>query len=105
MKYKNWIALFSQTGSEIVNLSSALNRAPDFVITNADLDDIDSRVSVDFRVNNEEVKTLDILDNIKFDRSKTLITLNGWLRIVPSDKCRKYNIYTVLMQVILRFMT
>ena len=93
MKYKNWIALFSQTGSEIADLSESINRKPDFVITNADLDDIDSRVSVDFRVNNEEVETLDILDNIKFDRSKTLITLNGWLRIVPSDKCRKYNIY------------
>ena len=93
MKYRNWIALFSQTGSEISDLSSALNRAPDFVITNANLDDVDSRVHVDFRINNEEAKTLDILENLDFNIDKTLITLNGWLRIVPPDKCNNYNIY------------
>ena len=27
------------------------------------------------------------------DVDNTLITLNGWLRIVPPDKCAKYNIY------------
>jgi len=93
MKFSNWIALFSQTGSEIADLSSALNRVPDFVITNAKLDQIDSRVEVDFRVNKEEAKTLDILENLNFNNDDTLITLNGWLRIVPPDKCNKYNIY------------
>ena len=93
MKYKNWIALFSQTGSEIADLSEGINRKPDFVITNANLDDVDSRVHVDFRINNEEAKTLDILENISFDIDETLITLNGWLRIVPANKCKKYNIY------------
>jgi len=93
MRYRNWIALFSQTGSEISNLSLALNRDPDFVITNANLDQVDSRVGVDFRLNNEEAKTLDILENLDFNIDKTLITLNGWLRIVPPDKCNTYNIY------------
>ena len=31
---KTWIALFSQTGSEIVNVSKRLDRRPDLVITN-----------------------------------------------------------------------
>ena len=31
---KTWIALFSQTGSEIVNISKKLERRPDLVITN-----------------------------------------------------------------------
>ena len=92
-KYRNWIALFSQTGSEIVDLSSALNRKPDFVITNANLDEVNSNIEVDFRINNDEAKNLDIFENIEFDTDKTLITLNGWLRIVPSNKCKKYNIY------------
>jgi len=92
-KYRNWVALFSQTGSEIVELSKVLNKKPDFVITNANLDEINPNIEVDFRINNEEAKTLDILDNIEFDTNNTLITLNGWLRIVPPDKCRKYNIY------------
>jgi len=93
MKFTTWIALFSQTGSELAALSKALNRSPDFVITNADLDHIDSRVGVDFRVNKEEAKTLDILENLDFNVDETLITLNGWLKIVPPDKCNKYNIY------------
>ena len=93
MKFSNWIALFSQTGSEIADLSSALNKTPNIIITNANLDQIDSRVEVDFRVNKEESKTLDILENLDFNNDDTLITLNGWLRIVPSDKCKYYNIY------------
>jgi len=94
MRYRNWIALFSQTGAEIAALSSALNKAPDFVITNACPDQqVAPDIHVDFRVNNEESKTLDILENLDFNIDKTLITLNGWLRIVPPDKCNKYNIY------------
>jgi folate-dependent phosphoribosylglycinamide formyltransferase PurN len=93
MKFSTWIALFSQTGSEISALSAALNRAPDFVITNSNLEEVNSNVGVDFRVNKEEAKTLDILENLEFDINTTLITLNGWLRIVPPDKCLKYNIY------------
>ena len=85
--------MFSQTGSEIIDLSTELNRKPDFVITNANLDKVNPNIEVDFRINNEEAKTLDILEDIQFDTNNTLITLNGWLRIVPPDKCRKYNIY------------
>ena len=93
MKFTTWIALFSQTGSELAALSKALNRSPDFVITNADIDRVDPRVDINFRINKDEAKTLDILENLEFDADKTLITLNGWLRIVPPDKCSKYNIY------------
>ena len=93
MKFSTWIALFSQTGSEIIDLSSELNRKPDFVITNANLDKVNPNIEVDFRINNDEAKTLDILEDIQFDTNNTLITLNGWLRIVPPDKCNKYNIY------------
>jgi len=93
MKYKNWIALFSQTGSEIANLSSALNRTPDFVITNTEINRVNPNVHVDYRLNKEEAKTLDILEDLDFNIDKTLITLNGWLRIVPGNKCDMYNIY------------
>jgi len=93
MKFSTWIALFSQTGSEIAALSQALNRSPDFIISNANTDNVDPRVDISFIVNKDEAKTLDILDNIEFNIDKTLITLNGWLRIVPPNKCSKYNIY------------
>ena len=31
-----WIAFFSQTGSEIVNISKAIGRVPDLIVTNND---------------------------------------------------------------------
>ena len=35
MKHENrWVALFSQTGSEIVEISERLNKWPDAIITN-----------------------------------------------------------------------
>jgi len=93
MKFTTWIALFSQTGSEVAALSQALNRSPDFVISNTNTDNVDPRVDISFKLNKDEAKTLDILENLEFDVDKTLITLNGWLRIVPPEKCSKYNIY------------
>ena len=36
---------------------------------------------------------MDILDELIHHPENTLVTLNGWLKIVPSDKCKKYNIY------------
>ena len=93
MRYRNWIALFSQTGSEIADLSEGIKRKPDFVITNTEINRVNPNVHVDYRLNNEEAKTLDILENLDFNIDKTLITLNGWLKIVPPDKCNNYNIY------------
>jgi hypothetical protein len=36
-KKKNWIALFSQTGSEIYEVSRKLNRFPDVILTNQNI--------------------------------------------------------------------
>ena len=45
---KTWVALFSQTGSEIANISEELGRRPDLVITNTrpeHLRKIDQRIT------------------------------------------------------------
>ena len=93
-KFANWIALFSQTGTEIVDLSEKLGRSPDVIISNSSPKKVNPviKYKVHHWLSKEGAKTLDILDDIahEFD---TLITLNGWLRIVPSDKCSKFNIY------------
>ena len=90
MKFTHWIALFSQTGSEIVDLSSALNRKPDFVITNANLDEVNSNIEVDFRINNDEAKNLDIFENIEFDTDKTLITLTKCFEVLQYCPVKNY---------------
>ena len=83
MKFKNWIALFSQTGQEIIDITNQVDRVPDLIISN----------NHPRLISSKESKTLDILDEVVDDPKNTLITLNGWLRIVPPDKCTKYNIY------------
>ena len=96
MKFKNWIALFSQTGQEIIDISNQIDRIPDLIISNnhpSNVLNILKGVEYKWLVSNEEAKTLDILDEVVKEPEDTLITLNGWLRIVPPDKCDKYNIY------------
>jgi methionyl-tRNA formyltransferase len=92
MKYKNWVALFSQTGSEIADLSIEIDRWPDHVITNS-TGPVTPLLGDCCVVTNEQAKTLDILDELIYRPDDTLVTLNGWLKIVPEDKCKKYNIY------------
>ena len=97
MKYKNWIALFSQTGQELIDISNQIDRVPDLIISNNHPSNVFNILKgVEYRwltTFGKEAKTLDILDEVVKEPEETLITLNGWLRIVPPDKCSKYNIY------------
>ena len=96
MKFTKWVALFSQTGREIIDISNQIDRVPDLIISNNHPSNVENIVKgVEYRwlISSEEYKTLDILDEVVDDPENTLITLNGWLRIVPPDKCTKYNIY------------
>ena len=103
MKQK-WIALFSQTGSEIVKLKNYLGYWPEQIFTNnSDVDtwhpemldlhksgkasrEGESRIRV---VTNQQAKTCNFLHNV--DKC-SLITLHGWLRIIPKNICEQYNI-------------
>jgi folate-dependent phosphoribosylglycinamide formyltransferase PurN len=92
-----WVAFFSQTGSEIVELSKALGRKPDLLVTN----NFEEKIRF-----HPEVKKLDVtiqsarhsllMDYFRaqkvFDPLSTLITLHGYLRILPEDICNKYGI-------------
>lgn len=89
-----WIALFSQTGSEILELSNKLGVTPTIILTN--------------NLNKTWVSGLNIFkcdshDNImewlrksypeQEFRRNVIITLHGYLRILPKDICEKYTIY------------
>ena len=96
MKFKNWIALFSQTGQEIIDISNQVDKVPDLIISNnhpSNVINILKGVEYRWLISSKESKTLNILDEVVEDPENTLITLNGWLRIVPPNKCTKYNIY------------
>jgi folate-dependent phosphoribosylglycinamide formyltransferase PurN len=94
-----WIAFFSQTGSEIVTLSRALERKPDLIVTNNFEDKL-----IKFHPGVRELGITimqgkhDALMNY-FDQQQiyasvnTIITLHGYLRIIPEHICNKYSIY------------
>lgn len=89
-----WIALFSQTGSEIANLSEALGRFPDIILTtNKNLKAWDKRLSDS---SPSQVILIDKHTNhMKYLREfgeRALVTMHGYLRIVPEDVCGMHDI-------------
>jgi methionyl-tRNA formyltransferase len=87
-----WIALFSQTGSEILQISKKRERFPDKVITNSqDWDKISPELlkltTIDYV---DKVPTVD--QYLNFLPEDALITLHGWLRIIPGEVCENRNI-------------
>jgi phosphoribosylglycinamide formyltransferase-1 len=90
-----WIALFSQTGSEIVEVSKLLNKWPDLIITNERPEHLrkihptlgGKVVFVENKPTEEELRL--VLGQFK----DPIVTLHGWLRIMPPSICNQFEIY------------
>ena len=92
-----WITFFSQTGSEIVELSKALGRKPDLLVTNNFEQKIKfssglRKLDVTIQSAHHDILMEYFRQQKLFDAGHTLITLHGYLRIIPSDVCERYNI-------------
>lgn len=102
-----WIAFFSQTGTEIYNLSNALGVYPDLIVTNkSGLDGINKELLsvTSFREHKLNKTILTYLPNkpvtnnylkVLREYEKPIITLHGFLRIVPKDICEQYEMYNL----------
>ena len=111
-----WVAFFSQTGSEIVNISKAINRWPDVFVTNKQttnevnndlLSVVESHLTYPTGLNRyiilptspkeiDYLKVADILGYSILDekwQDEVLITLHGYLRILPPDFTKSSTIY------------
>jgi len=93
-----WIAFFSQTGSEIVELSKSLGRKPDLIVTNNFEEKI--KFNPELRKLNVAIMSAkhDLLMNYfrsqsVYNISQTIISLHGYLRILPPDICEQYEVY------------
>ncbi len=95
-----WAALFSQTGSEICNLSEKLGHYPDLVIS----DNTNKANVVDPRIelNSKKLfwrkyKGLTKEEKLNYYRNHLqgydIVTLHGWLNIVPAEICNEFKIY------------
>lgn len=94
----NWIALFSQTGSEIGKLSVILKHKPTLIASNNFEDKLpyhplirELKVPLMF-ARHDGLMNYFRAQNV-YDRSNTIITLHGYLRIIPEDICNQYEIY------------
>jgi len=92
-----WFAMFSQTGSELQEVCKRLNKWPDVVVTNAAevdtsiwsksmLVQVDAKSKVESKLYNSLFEAFSAGD-------EPLVTLHGWLKIVPEDVCKRYQIF------------
>jgi methionyl-tRNA formyltransferase len=88
-----WYALFSQTGSEIYEISEKLGRFPDMIFSNAtDFCQVNPKLIGKAPISFVDPKpTSD--EYLQYLHEDALVTMHGWLRIVPGDVCEKRNIY------------
>ena len=94
--YRPWVAFFSQTGSEIVEVSNLLNRWPDIIVTNErpeHLRTIHPALEKRNLVFVENKPTEEELSMILGQCGNPLVTLHGWLRIMPAYICNRFEIY------------
>jgi len=99
-----WITFFSQTGSEIVEISKILNRVPDVIVTNTrpeSLRKINPKVqelaqqgATLCQVPNKPFLSdyLEILQTHIQHPEDYIISLHGWLRIMPVEVIKQYPI-------------
>ena len=92
-----WIAFFSQTGSEIVSIAEHTGIWPDLIVTNERPNSL-RKIHPDIKDSSRLVTipnkpTLEELEEVLEYFTAPLITLHGWLRIMPPKLCKKYNIY------------
>tara|TARA_X000001316_G_C921525_1_gene35961 strand:+ start:1967 stop:2500 length:534 start_codon:yes stop_codon:yes gene_type:complete len=91
-----WIAFFSQTGAEICDIAESLGRWPDLIVTNIRPK---SERTIDPRLEGRKIQMLpnkpNLLhyDNVLRGKDKPIVTLHGWLRIVPPRICEKHTIF------------
>ena len=92
-----WIAFFSQTGAEICDIAESIGRWPDRIVTNTrpeHLRTIDPRIPKKLLsyVRNKPTPEEYLWYLTKFE-SKPIVTLHGWLRVIPPDVCETFQIF------------
>ena len=91
-----WITFFSQTGSEIADLSEEMGRWPDIIITNErpeHLRKIDPRIEKQGYFTWANKPTEEDYIQLLEANPNAIVTLHGWLRIVPEYVCERSRIY------------
>jgi hypothetical protein len=95
-----WVAFFSQTGKEIHEVSKRLGRWPDLCVTTTG----NFEINPEFHAHllNSKISFLHYMApkpsiacyvDVLGKSINTIVTLNGWLKILPAAICNRYEIY------------
>jgi len=92
-----WKTFFSQSGSEIYEISKNIGKFPDAIITNKSLEEMD-KINPDLleRCFDRFIflpKKPSIEEYREAIRNVDVITLHGYLRIIPPEICNRFKIY------------
>jgi len=93
-----WIVFFSQTGNEIVEIIKNLNTEPDSIITNREniehleISKLFSNKIIQIPNYPKEKNYYEVFQSLNICQRKSIITLHGFLRIIPNNICNNYNI-------------
>jgi len=98
---KKWIALFSHTGREIAEVSRRLGIKPHRIVTNKPVDDDTIWEELDGITFVARSPVVD--DYEAFLEPDALITMHGWMRIVPPEICDKYELLNLHPGLITRY--
>ena len=102
-----WLTFFSQTGTEINNLCKSLGIYPDGIITNRhstegiNLDLFNTTTFREHKLNRTiwymlpNKPTVESYREILSHYDNPVVTLHGYLRIMPKEICEKYEIYNL----------
>ena len=96
MDKRPWVTFFSQTGSEIANIAESLGRWPDRIITNErpeHLRTIDPRIEKQGYFTFSNKPDVEEYADLLTYFPDAIITLHGWLRIMPPEICERHRIY------------
>lgn len=96
MDKRPWLTFFSQTGSEIADLSEKLGRWPTRIITNErpeHLRTIDPRIVEYGFLTLPNKPTIQNYYSILDYWPDAIVTLHGWLRIFPDELCGQFETY------------
>ena len=86
-----WIALFSQTGSELKAICDYFNVWPTDIITNNFNED---QWSHNIPVDKVTVMNTEAIHNsLRFTKQRCFVTLHGYLKIIPKDIVTMHNIF------------
>ena len=98
---KEWCAFFSQTGTELANIIKQTGREPDRIITNLTLEQVEQKVNpwlwknykhkIYHTVNRPTVH--DYINAVGYDHRDKILTMHGWLRIIPQTLCHRYQAF------------